>query len=292
MNASCSAGVACVCRLAMDAGHRSKRGQVVGQNCCPIASAPSDAGPASAFRRCTSPRLLGRQASPPCVRACSPSPVRWARRPRRVVEGGIWPGRSAYAYPGRHAAGWHQIAPSDLSVEGAEQRRQRLPAEANRRQETILKQALELCRRLLLLTVALAKRLRLSETMVLLRERWQRAVSFRRWKHYGCRKWRTEHGWRTLDAYARLIGVFLQHWLSLVSCCHCSSGPLDARCLSDESTQRCPVSALWSHCLALDLLRWCVWVRYPADGMLLALVPEWPSSRCTGCGHLFLRPGS
>jgi hypothetical protein len=99
--------------------------------------------------------------------------------------------------------------------EVAEQRRQRLRAEANRRQEVVSEQALELCKWLLLLTDAPAKRLSLQEAIVLLRERWQIELLFKLWKQYGrVDEWRTEHCWRILcELYAKLIGVLLQHWL-------------------------------------------------------------------------------
>jgi hypothetical protein len=99
--------------------------------------------------------------------------------------------------------------------EVAEQRRQRLRAEAIRRQESVSEQALELCKWLLLLTDAPAKRLSLQEAIVLLRERWQIELLFKLWKQYGrVDEWRTEHCWRILcELYAKLIGVLLQHWL-------------------------------------------------------------------------------
>lgn len=99
--------------------------------------------------------------------------------------------------------------------EVAEQRRQRLRAEALRRQESVSERALELCKWLLLLTDAPAKRLSLQEAIVLLRERWHIELLFKLWKQYGCiDEWRTEPCWRILcEWYAKLIGVLLQHWL-------------------------------------------------------------------------------
>lgn len=99
--------------------------------------------------------------------------------------------------------------------EGAEQRRQRLRAEAIRRQESVSEQARERCTWLVLLTDAPAKRLSLQEAIVVLRERWHIEVLFKRWKQYGrVDEWRTEHCWRILcELYATLIGVLLQHWL-------------------------------------------------------------------------------
>lgn len=97
----------------------------------------------------------------------------------------------------------------------AQQRRERVLAEAARRQDAPSEQALELCKWLLLLTDAPAKRLSLPEAIVLLRERWQIELLFKLWKQYGqIDEWRTENCWRILcELYAKLIGVLIQHWL-------------------------------------------------------------------------------
>ena len=67
----------------------------------------------------------------------------------------------------------------------------------------------------MLLTDAPAKRLSLQEAIVLLRERWQIELLFKRWKQYGhIDEWRTTQSWRILcELYAKLIGILLQHWL-------------------------------------------------------------------------------
>jgi hypothetical protein len=97
----------------------------------------------------------------------------------------------------------------------AQQRRERLQAEADRRQEAVSEQALHLCSWLLLLTDVSAKRLSLQEAIVLLRERWQIELLFKLWKQHGCiDEWRSENCWRILcELYAKLIGVLLQHWI-------------------------------------------------------------------------------
>jgi hypothetical protein len=97
----------------------------------------------------------------------------------------------------------------------AQQRRERLLEEASRLQKPVSEQALELCKWLLLLTDAPAKRLSLQEAIVLLRERWQIELLFKLWKQYGqIDEWRTENQWRILcEFYAKLIGVLLPHWL-------------------------------------------------------------------------------
>ena len=97
----------------------------------------------------------------------------------------------------------------------AEQRRERLLADAARQQKQVSAQALELASWLLLLTDAPAKRLSLEEAIVLQRERWQIELLYKLWKQYGhIDEWRTAHSWRILcELYAKLIGVLLQHWL-------------------------------------------------------------------------------
>lgn len=99
--------------------------------------------------------------------------------------------------------------------EVAEQRRERLRADAAQKQKPVSEQALELCQWLLLLTDAPAKRLSLQEAIVLQRERWQMELLYKLWKHYGqIDEWRTANAWRILcELYAKLIGVLLQHWL-------------------------------------------------------------------------------
>ncbi len=98
--------------------------------------------------------------------------------------------------------------------EVAEQRRARLISEAARLQKPVSEQALELTKWLLLLTDAPAKRLSLTEAIVLLRERWQIEILYKLWKQYGhIDEWRTANQWRILcELYAKLIGVLLQHW--------------------------------------------------------------------------------
>jgi hypothetical protein len=102
-----------------------------------------------------------------------------------------------------------------VPAEVAKQRRERLLAEASRRQEPVSDQALELAGWLLLLTDAPAKRLSLEEAIVLLRERWQIELLYKLWKQYGqIDEWRTANPWRILcELYAKLIGVLLQQWL-------------------------------------------------------------------------------
>jgi hypothetical protein len=104
----------------------------------------------------------------------------------------------------------------------AEQRRERLLADATRLQKHVSAQALELASWLLLLTDAPAKRLSLEEAIVLQRERWQIELLYKLWKQYGqIDEWRTAHSWRILcELYAKLIGLLLQHWLIVLFAWH------------------------------------------------------------------------
>ena len=104
----------------------------------------------------------------------------------------------------------------------AQQRRERLQADAARLQKQVSAQALELAGWLLLLTDAPAKHLSLEEAIILQRERWQIELLYKLWKQYGqIDEWRTVDSWRVLcELYAKLIGVLLQHWLIVLFAWH------------------------------------------------------------------------
>jgi hypothetical protein len=97
----------------------------------------------------------------------------------------------------------------------AEQRRERLKAEAKRRGQTVSEQTLALANWTLLVTDVPRHQLRLTEALVLLRERWQMELLYKLWKQDGqVDEWRTANPWRILcEVYAKLIGLLLQHWL-------------------------------------------------------------------------------
>src|SRR5256885_3553810 len=97
----------------------------------------------------------------------------------------------------------------------ADQRRQDLKADAQRRQQPVSEEALRLADWTILITDASAKRLPFQAALVLLRERWQMELLYKLWKQHGqVDEWRTANPWRALcELYAKLIGVVLQHWL-------------------------------------------------------------------------------
>ncbi len=97
----------------------------------------------------------------------------------------------------------------------ADQRREDLKADAQRRQQPVSEEALRLAEWTILITDAPAKRLPFQAALVLLRERWQMELLYKLWKQHGrVDEWRTANPWRALcELYAKLIGVVLQHWL-------------------------------------------------------------------------------
>ena len=104
----------------------------------------------------------------------------------------------------------------------ADQRREDLLADAQRRGEPVSEEILRLADWTMLLTDVSAKRLRFEEALVLLRERWQLELVYKLWKHYGLvDEWRTGNRWRVLcELYAKLIGILLQHWLIILFAWH------------------------------------------------------------------------
>ena len=104
----------------------------------------------------------------------------------------------------------------------ADQRRERLLAEAKRRGQPVSAQTLALANWTLLLTDASRQQLSLGEALVLLRERWQMELLYKLWKQDGqVDTWRTRNPWRILcEVYAKLIGLLLQHWLIVLFAWH------------------------------------------------------------------------
>jgi hypothetical protein len=101
-------------------------------------------------------------------------------------------------------------------------RREDLRRDAQRRQQTVSQEVLWLADWTLLLTDAPARRLRLEEALVLLRERWQMELLYKLWKQYGqVDESRSRQRWRILcELYAKLIGLLLQHWLIVLFAWH------------------------------------------------------------------------
>ena len=97
----------------------------------------------------------------------------------------------------------------------ADERREDLLCDAQRRQQTTSPETLWLADWTILITDVPAKRLRFEEALVLLRERWQMELLYKLWKSEGgIDQWRTSNPWRVLcECYAKLIGALLQHWL-------------------------------------------------------------------------------
>ena len=104
----------------------------------------------------------------------------------------------------------------------ADQRREDVLADAQRRQQTMSEETLRLADWTCLLTDVPARRLRFEEALVLLRERWQMELLYKLWKQHGqVDEWHTSNPWRVLcELYAKLIGVMLQHWLMVLFAWH------------------------------------------------------------------------
>ncbi len=104
----------------------------------------------------------------------------------------------------------------------ADQRRARLLAEAKRRGQTVSAETLALADWTLLITDVPSHQLRLTEALVLLRERWQMELLYKLWKHDGqVDEWQTTNPWRIMcEVYAKLIGLLLQHWLIVLCAWH------------------------------------------------------------------------
>lgn len=97
----------------------------------------------------------------------------------------------------------------------ADERRERLRAEAKRRGQTVSPETLALADWTMLITDVPRRHLSLAEALVLLRERWQMELLYKLWKQDGqVDEWHTAKPWRILcEVYAKLIGLLLQHWL-------------------------------------------------------------------------------
>jgi hypothetical protein len=120
--------------------------------------------------------------------------------------------------------GWRHRLKARLIVIGvpqevADQRRHRLREDARRRGQNVSQMALMLADWTILVTNAPPELLSASESLVMLRVRWQIELLFRLWKQHGLvDEWRTRNPWRILvETYAKLTGLVIQHWLFLVS---------------------------------------------------------------------------
>ncbi len=106
--------------------------------------------------------------------------------------------------------------------EVADQRREDLRVDAQRRGQPVSEESLRLADWTMLITDVPAKRLRFEEALVLLRERWQLELLYKLWKQHGqVDEWRTSNPWRVLcELYAKLIGALLQQWLIVLFAWH------------------------------------------------------------------------
>lgn len=138
--------------------------------------------------------------------------------------------------------------------ERAERRREALRADAARRHREVSAKALHLAAWTLLLTDVPPTQLTLPEALVLLRERWQIELHFKRWKQEGhLDAWRTSSCWRILcETYAKLIGLLFQHWLFLLFAWHDPQRSLIKLSQIVRQTAHFLLEALAGHCS----LRW------------------------------------
>ena len=100
----------------------------------------------------------------------------------------------------------------------AEERRRRVRRSAQRHGRRLRAERLELCGWNVLITNAPPERIGLDEAWSLRRLRWQIELLFKVWKSEGrLDETRGERTWRVVcEAYAKLLGQVVQHWVSLV----------------------------------------------------------------------------
>jgi len=104
--------------------------------------------------------------------------------------------------------------------EVANQRRRHLHAQARKHGRTPTAESLAWADWTVLVTNAADTLLSLTEALVLLRARWQLELLFKLWKQDGkIDESRSTKPWRVLcEVWAKLLGVLVQHWLSLTGC--------------------------------------------------------------------------
>lgn len=104
----------------------------------------------------------------------------------------------------------------------AERRRRALRAAAQREGRQPPRQTLALAAWNLYVTNVPAAQLTVEEALVLARVRWQIELVFKLWKQHGhVDEWRSAQPERILcEVYAKLIGLVLQHWLTLLGGWH------------------------------------------------------------------------
>lgn len=99
----------------------------------------------------------------------------------------------------------------------AAERRRRLHAAAHDHGRCVSAARLAVADWTVLVTNLPPARLTLAEALALYRARWQVELLFKLWKqHGGLDRWRSAQPWRILcEVYAKLLGLLLQHWLTL-----------------------------------------------------------------------------
>ena len=102
--------------------------------------------------------------------------------------------------------------------EVADQRRRKLREDAQRRKKAVSQRSLALADWTVFVTNVPADLLTLTETLVVMRSRWQIELLFKLWKSHGkIDEWRSYKPWRILcEVYAKLLAMLIQHWLFLV----------------------------------------------------------------------------
>jgi hypothetical protein len=149
----------------------------------------------------------------------------YTRRGHRLVLAGIVPQQEGAAVELGVLVGQQARVPARLILqrvpeEVAEQRRQRLRAEAHDHGREPSEQALYLAGWIIVVTNVPRRLLSLEETLVVLTVRWQIELLFKRWKEGGqIDEWRSKKHWRILcEVYAKLAAMVIQHWLIQLGC--------------------------------------------------------------------------
>ena len=99
-----------------------------------------------------------------------------------------------------------------------EERRRRLREYAQKKQVALRAERLALAEWDLILTNIPQELLTISESLVLMRVRWQIELLFKRWKSlFQIDEWRSKNIWRILtELYAKLLSVVIEHWIGLI----------------------------------------------------------------------------
>lgn len=106
-----------------------------------------------------------------------------------------------------------------VAQEVADQRRHRLRAEAQCREQTVSARRLALAAWTIFITNVPVARLPPAAVLVVARARWQIELLFKLWKSHGrIDESRSSKPWRVIcDVYAKLLAMVIQHWTWLLS---------------------------------------------------------------------------